>query len=78
MANEGRGSNPDESARTGRLRPDHSRATDLAKTARDRGLFDRGYLDTLFANPTEHITPLRGSELWQVAALEMWMQQHGV
>ena len=24
------------------------------------------------------ITPLRGSELWQVAVLEMWMQQHGV
>jgi len=48
------------------------------QTARDRGLFDRGYLDTLFANPTEHITPLRGSELWQVAVLEMWMQQHGV
>lgn len=48
------------------------------QAARDRGLFDRGYLDTLFANPTEHITPLRGSELWQVAVLEMWMQQHGV
>ena len=48
------------------------------QAARDRGLFDRGYLDTLFANPTDHITPLRGSELWQVAVLEMWMQQHGV
>jgi asparagine synthase (glutamine-hydrolysing) len=48
------------------------------QAARDRGLFDKGYLDTLFANPTEHITPLRGSELWQVAVLEMWMQQHGV
>ncbi|MDZ4362893.1 asparagine synthase-related protein, partial [Brevundimonas sp.] len=48
------------------------------QAARDRGLFDTAYLDTLFANPTEHITPLRGSELWQVAVLEMWMQQHGV
>ena len=27
------------------------------QAARDRGLFDRGYLDTLFGNPTEHITP---------------------
>ena len=48
------------------------------QAARDRGLFDKGYLDTLFADPTAHITPLRGSELWQVAVLEMWMQQHGV
>ncbi len=48
------------------------------QAARERGLFDRGYLDTLFDAPTEHITPLRGSELWQVAVLEMWMQQHGL
>ena len=29
------------------------------------------YLDRLFADPTSAITPLRGSELWQVALLEM-------
>jgi asparagine synthase (glutamine-hydrolysing) len=28
--------------------------------------------------PTEHITPLRGSELWQVAVLELWLQEHGI
>ncbi len=48
------------------------------QAARDRGLFDKGYLDTLFADPTAYITPLHGSELWQVAILEMWMQQHGL
>ena len=48
------------------------------QSARDRGLFDKTYLDTLFDDPMAHITPLRGSELWQVAVLEMWMQQHGV
>ena len=32
----------------------------------------------LFADPTAHITPLRGSELWQVALLEMWLQTHGI
>jgi len=48
------------------------------RAARDRGLFDPEYLDALFSDPTAHITPLRGSELWQVAVLEMWMQQHGV
>ncbi|MEM1306153.1 MAG: N-acetylglutaminylglutamine amidotransferase, partial [Pseudomonadota bacterium] len=42
--------------------------------ARDRGLFQQDYLDRLFAAPEDHITPLRGSELWQVALLEMWLQ----
>ena len=46
--------------------------------ARERGLFRQDYLDQLFAAPTEHITPLRGSELWQVALLEMWLQEQGV
>ena len=49
-----------------------------SQAARDRGLFQPDYLDRLFADPTSHITPLRGSELWQAAVLEMWMQQHGV
>jgi asparagine synthase (glutamine-hydrolysing) len=42
--------------------------------ARERGLFRQDYLDRLFAAPAEHITRLRGSELWQVALLEMWLQ----
>jgi asparagine synthase (glutamine-hydrolysing) len=46
--------------------------------ARERGLFDKAYLDRLFAAPTDHITPLRGSELWQVGLLELWLQQQGV
>lgn len=49
-----------------------------SKPARERALFDRDYLDTLFAAPSEHITPLRGSELWQVGLLELWLQTHGV
>jgi asparagine synthase (glutamine-hydrolysing) len=48
------------------------------QAARERGLFDRGYLETLFADPTGHITPLRGSELWQVGLLELWLQSHAV
>ena len=28
--------------------------------------------------PEKHITPLRGSELWQVALLEIWLQNHGI
>lgn len=49
-----------------------------SQRARERGLFRQEYLDRLFADPVSHITPLRGSELWQVALLEMWLQSHQV
>ena len=49
-----------------------------SRAAKDRGLFASDYLETLFADPTAHITPLRGSELWQAGLLELWLQQHGV
>ncbi|GAB6054202.1 N-acetylglutaminylglutamine amidotransferase [Magnetospira thiophila] len=43
-----------------------------------RNLFQGGYVDSLLADPKSHITPLRGSKLWQVALLEMWLQEQGV
>ncbi len=46
--------------------------------ARQRHLFQESYLASLFADPTGHITPLRGSELWQVGLLELWLQNHGI
>ncbi len=46
--------------------------------AKRRGLFRKDYLDALFASPKEHITRLRGSELWQVAMLETWLQAQGI
>lgn len=49
-----------------------------SQKARERGLFRPDYLDTLFEDPAAHITPLRGSELWQCALLEVWLQTHGV
>jgi asparagine synthase (glutamine-hydrolysing) len=49
-----------------------------SRAARERGLFSPSYLEQLFADPKAHITPLRGSELWQVALLEMWLQTHGL
>ena len=49
-----------------------------SQPARERGLFRKDYLETLFANPADHITPLRGSELWQVGLLELWLQTHGI
>ncbi len=47
-------------------------------SARARGLFREDYLDILLAAPERHITPLRGSKLWQVALLELWLQSHGL
>ncbi len=46
--------------------------------ARDRGLYRQDYLDTLLADPSAHVTKLRGSELWQVSLLEMWLQSQGI
>lgn len=49
-----------------------------SQAAKDRGLFQQSYLDRLFDAPSDHITPLRGSELWQVALLELWLQAQEV
>ncbi len=47
-----------------------------SQAARERGLFNAAYVDRLLANPGEHITPLRGSKLWQLGLLEWWLQTH--
>jgi asparagine synthase (glutamine-hydrolysing) len=41
-------------------------------------VFRREYVDRLLEAPDQHLTPLKGSKLWQVAVLELWMQTHGV
>jgi asparagine synthase (glutamine-hydrolysing) len=46
--------------------------------ARQRGLFRDDYIAMLMRDPKQHITPLRGSKLWQIALLELWFQQHGL
>lgn len=48
------------------------------QAARERRLFSPAYVETLLADPEAHITPLRGSKLWQLGLLEMWLQTHGV
>jgi asparagine synthase (glutamine-hydrolysing) len=48
------------------------------RRARERGLFDRSWLDARLQKPEAHITPLGGSELWQAALLEAWLQAHGI
>jgi asparagine synthase (glutamine-hydrolysing) len=46
--------------------------------ARRRNLFQPDYVEKLLADPEKHITPLRGSKLWQLSLLELWLQSHGI
>jgi asparagine synthase (glutamine-hydrolysing) len=57
---------------------DYARALLDAPVARERQLFQRSYIEMLYQDPEAHITPLRGSKLWQLAALEAWLQAHKV
>ena len=47
-----------------------------SQSSRDRGLFNRNYIDRLLAEPEQHFTRLNGSKLWHSALLEYWLQQH--
>jgi asparagine synthase (glutamine-hydrolysing) len=49
-----------------------------SQTARSRRLLEPEYVDALLEAPDEHITPLRGSKLWQLAILEAWLQKNGI
>lgn len=48
------------------------------RAARDRDMLNADYVNMLLDAPAEHITPLRGSKLWQLGLLELWLQNHGV
>ena len=50
----------------------------LLDPSQDRGLFEIGALDRLLGNPEAQLTPLRGNKLWQMAALNLWLDQHGL
>lgn len=53
-----------------------ARSALLNQTAQDRGLFNPAYVQKLLENPDAHLTPLRGSKLWQLSLLELWLQSH--
>ncbi|HYE50123.1 MAG TPA: N-acetylglutaminylglutamine amidotransferase [Azospirillaceae bacterium] len=57
---------------------EHVRDLVTGGTARARGLFRQDYVEDLLAEPERHLTPLRGSKLWQVALLESWLQEHRI
>ena len=41
-----------------------------------RNLFRRDYVNALLADPERHMTPLKGSKLWHLALLELWLQRN--
>ncbi|TGY87828.1 N-acetylglutaminylglutamine amidotransferase [Marinicauda algicola] len=43
-----------------------------------KGIVNPAYLDRLLQSPEEHITPLRGSKLYQIGLLAMWLETHGL
>ena len=45
-----------------------------SRACRERGLFQRAYLDQLLAEPEAYLTRLQGSKLWHAALLELWLQ----
>jgi asparagine synthase (glutamine-hydrolysing) len=46
--------------------------------AAKRDIFNRPYVEQVLAAPDEHITPLKGSRLWQMALLYYWLDVHGL
>lgn len=51
-----------------------------SQACRERGLYDRRYVEALLADPTADsaFTPIRGSKLWQLALFEFWLQRHHI
>ncbi len=52
------------------------RAVLHSRACRQRGLFRFGYVERLLGEPERHMTPLRGSKLWHLALLELWLQRN--
>jgi len=46
-----------------------------SKACRERGVFDRLYIEQLMAAPDMYLTRIQGSKLWHLALFEYWMQR---
>ncbi len=49
-----------------------------SQACRERGVFERAYVDMLLDAPEMHHTRIMGSKLWHLALLEFWLQRHGI
>ena len=50
----------------------------LLDPSQNRGLFNPARIDALLTDPHGQLTPLRGSKLWQLAALNLWLSEQGI
>ncbi|MDP2432553.1 MAG: N-acetylglutaminylglutamine amidotransferase [Pseudomonadota bacterium] len=47
-----------------------------SRACRERGLYQRAYVEKLLAEPEQHHTRIQGSKLWHLALLEYWLQRN--
>jgi len=47
-----------------------------SQACRERGLYNRSYVEMLLDAPEQHHTRLQGSKLWHLALLEFWLQRN--
>lgn len=47
-----------------------------SQACRERGLYQRAYVNTLLDAPEQHHTRIQGSKLWHLALLEYWLQKN--
>jgi len=45
-----------------------------SEACRNRGLYNRAYVEKLLAEPEQHFTRIQGSKLWHLSLLEYWLQ----
>ena len=47
-----------------------------SQACRQRGIYQRSYVEKLLAEPEKHLTRIQGSKLWHLALLEFWLQRN--
>ncbi|HIQ07505.1 MAG TPA: N-acetylglutaminylglutamine amidotransferase, partial [Thiotrichaceae bacterium] len=49
-----------------------------SQQCRERGIYQRDYIEKLLAKPEAHLTRIKGSKLWHLTLLEFWLQTNGL
>jgi len=49
-----------------------------SQKCKERGVYQRSYVDKLLAAPDEHHTRIQGNKLWHMALLEYWLQDNNI
>ncbi len=49
-----------------------------SQRCRERGIYQRAYVEKLLKKPEDYLTRIQGSKLWHMALLEYWLQMHKI